>query len=654
MTGVDGYRDVFLAESTDFLQQVVDGLLALEADSRDSGPVEVVFRGAHSLKGMAAAMGYGRTAEVTHKMEGVMDRVRRGELPADIEVIGLMLSAVDLVRDLIEDEMAGVTRVDEAEMLAALEELAARGSATPEAPAAPATGGLPPRGAGACADAGAEGAMRLVTVTLEPTCVLKAVRAYMVVKRLAHIGTVIETQPSERDLEDERFELTFSVVLDSRMSDDEIRTAAEYVTEVESATVAPFAAPRQPATSAGGVSPGAVTRREAPKVGQSQTVRVSIGHLDALVDMVGELVVLRSRLERLVARSGDQELREAMDDLHRVSMDLQYEVMQTRMVPVGNIFNRFPRMVRDLALDLGKSVEFRMEGLDIELDRTVLDEIGDPLVHLLRNSIDHGIEEAAQREAAGKPARGAVTLVASRERDHVAITVSDDGCGMDTERIWEKAVERGIVHPAEREDHSDTEILMFTCLPGFSTAAQATRVSGRGVGMDAVKGKVEYLGGTVQILSQKGHGTRFVMRLPLTLAIVQALLVESRGQGFALPLSAVDEVFRADELAIDTIDGYPVVILRDGSVTPLRRLDALLFDGSSRDLPRPDSSVVLLQTGTGGAALHVDRVIGRQDVVVKPLSRLLRHQQGFSGATVLGDGRVMLILDPRAFSTMEA
>ncbi|MBN2404120.1 MAG: chemotaxis protein CheA, partial [Coriobacteriia bacterium] len=319
------------------------------------------------------------------------------------------------------------------------------------------------------------------------------------------------------------------------------------------------------------------------------------------------------------------------------------------------IFNRFPRMVRDLAHDLGKDVAFEMEGLDIELDRTVLDEIGDPIVHLLRNSADHGIEPPQDRKAAGKPERGTVRLVAQREREQVRIVVSDDGRGMDVERIWQKAVERGMVSPEERDSYTQQDVLLLTCSPGFSTAQAATKVSGRGVGMDVVKGKIEYLGGTLVIRSHPGEGTQMVLSLPLTLAIIQALLVASSGQVFAIPLSAVSEVLSPSEVRTKTVDGSPVVVLRNGSVAPMHVLDEIIgASPRSKRQPSPEEHIVMMEMGDEANALVVERLVGRQEVVIKPLSPLFKGLRGIGGATVLGDGRVALILDPRTLFDMGA
>jgi two-component system chemotaxis sensor kinase CheA len=324
------------------------------------------------------------------------------------------------------------------------------------------------------------------------------------------------------------------------------------------------------------------------------------------------------------------------------------------MVPVGNVFNRFPRMVRDLAHDLGKDVVFEVDGLDIELDRTVLDEIVEPLVHLLRNSIDHGLENVADRAAAGKSEKGRVRLSAARERDRALITVADDGKGMDVDRIWNVACDRGMVTASQRDAYSDDEILLLTCTPGFSTAQKATKVSGRGVGMDVVRAKVEQLGGELSIRSRPGSGTEFVLGLPLTLAIIQALLVRSSGQIYAIPLGAVTEVLAYGDLPIDTVDGHPVLTLRDARVIPLDTLDEVVGVEDVDASPIRCRQIVLLEWGDAARALGVDGLVGRQEIVIKPLAGMFAGVAGLSGATVLGDGSVALILDPRAlFAGME-
>ncbi|MDI6711928.1 MAG: chemotaxis protein CheA [Anaerosomatales bacterium] len=643
---MSAYKEVFLSESADYLQSITDGLLALEADPHDLEPVETVFRGAHSLKGMAAAMGYERTADLTHKMESLMDTVRKREQVVDAGLIDLMLRAVDAVKELIEDESEGRGVYDAspivADLVARTEARGPVGQAAAQRAETAAT--VQPEAPGAAAG---KGTVYRVSVTVEETSVLKSVRAYMAIKRLGHMGTVLDTEPSARDIEDERFDRTFVVVVQTVEPPEAIERALLGISEIASVEVAVDAS-RKPAAQVASEEPGEGGRRIVPKLAETQTVRVSIGHLDTMVNLVGELVILRARLERIARERDDHELAEAVSSLQQISAELQHEVMQTRMVPVGNIFNRFPRMVRDLARDLGKQVDFEMTGLDIELDRTVLDEIGDPIVHLLRNAVDHGIEPPGERESVGKPIRGRITLSAERDRDQVRVTVADDGRGMDVERIWNKAVERGLVSPEDRDSFSDEDVLMLTCAPGFSTAEKTTAVSGRGVGMDVVKGKIEYLGGTIGIKSEKGKGLEIVLNLPLTLAIVPALLVGAAEQVFALPLSAVSEVLPTDEVRTTTVDNVPCIVLRDGAVVPVWRLDQLVSaSGEPRRKPRKKDHIVLVDVAGERNALAVQRLVARQEVVIKPLSPLFKRIRGLGGATVLGDGSVALILDPR-------
>lgn len=678
MSDMDAYRDIFLSESAEFMQGITDGLLALESEPADLAPVEIIFRGAHSLKGMAAAMGYDRTADLTHKMESLMSRVRERERVVDRPLIDVMLEAVDTVRALIDDESSGANALDASALVAQLEALESAPKTDSDTSAGTDAGeigepvldeqraeGLVPSErdvAGIDARARSGETLFRVAVTLDENCVLKAVRAYMVIKRLSHMGHVVDTIPPGREIEDEQFDREFTVLLSTASDARAIQDAVLGVSEVDACT-AEIAEETGSARSntevttiesdtdseAEAEAEAAARRRTAiPKLSETQTVRIAIGHLDTLVNLVGELVILRSRLERVAGRIDDHELNDAIEQLHQVSADLQHEVMHTRMVPVGNIFNRFPRMVRDLARDLDKDVAFEMEGLDIELDRTVLDEIGDPIVHLLRNSIDHGIESAADREAAGKPPRGTVRLAASRERDRVRISVSDDGRGIESDRVWDKACSLGLADPGSRGTYSDADVLLFTCVPGFSTATQATKVSGRGVGMDVVKGKIEHLGGALSIVSRPGSGTEFVLTLPLTLAIIQALILSSGGETYALPLSVVDEVLGGSDMEYDTIDGMPVAVDREGSIIPVHHLGALLgYSTDHKRMPSAQEHVVLVESAGQRKALVVESLLGRREIVIKPLSRMLRGARGVGGATVLGDGRVALIIDQR-------
>lgn len=659
------YRQVFLSESAEYLQGIVDALLTLESDPEDLEPVEAVFRAAHSLKGMSGTMGYERTASLTHTMESLMDTVRKREQPVTGDLIDVVLRATDTLRELIDHEASGGAEVDPELMVQELREhtevahRAAAEAAKPAATEAPVA-------------AAAEAGVVTLSVTIESACQLASVRAYMVLKRLRQLGEVVGTVPSEEDIDEGEFDRTFTVSVKTDRPGEKLVDAVRAITEVETASVVESApepgsavieAPVAPEPSAADAAEMGAERDAAfgraakavPKLADTQTVRIALTHLDQMVDIVGELVIARSRLENITEKIDDHDLNAAVEEVHRISAELQREVMQTRMVPVGNTFNRFPRMVRDLARDLGKDLAFEVDGVDIELDRTVLDEIVEPLVHLLRNSIDHGLEPTDVRAAAGKPSRGLVRLSAARERDRVLVTVADDGRGMDVERIWKAAVARGLAQPGERDTMSDDDILLFTCTPGFSTAEHATKVSGRGVGMDVVRAKVEQLGGALAIRSRPGSGTEFVLSLPLTLAIIQALLVHSSGHIYAIPLGAVTEVLAYDDLPVGTVDLHPVLTLRDGRVVPLDTLDAVVGLDEEKRSPVRSRNIVLLEWGEMARAIGVDGLVGRQEIVIKPLSGMFAGVRGLSGATVLGDGSVALIIDPRAlFSTGEA
>lgn len=635
---MSAYRDVFFAESAEYLDSITAELLKLEAQPNDLAPVEVVFRGAHSLKGMAGAMGYAKTASFTHRMESVMDPVRKREQPVDEPLIDLMLRCVDAVRALIAEESADGPAADVTESAAALDARVVRA----ETASAPAKLGSTDAVHGAAESDGRP--LMNVTVTLADDCALKSVRAYLVLKRLGMLGLVASTDPDTAAIEEERFGTTFGVQVRTVLTPDDVAAAALSVAEVTraEAVAIPERAPAQPTSErpAGAGGRGADAK--------PRTVRVPIARFDALLNLVGEFVILRSRLERTALRLEEPDLDEQLAQLAGLTDELRHQVMDTRAVPVGSVFNRFPRTVRDLSHRLGKSIDFSMRGLDIEVDRTVLDELSDPLVHMLRNAVDHGIEPPRERRAAGKPAEGAITLSAYGESERVRIVVTDDGRGIDAERVWERACAAGLVDPRTRGDYSDADVLALTCLPGLSTAEKATEVSGRGVGMDVVKDRIERLGGTLIMRSTPGVGTEVELVLPLTLAIIQGLLVRVGERTHVLPLSAVTEVLAAEDVVQKSVEGSPVVVVRDEVVAPLFRLDEVLGRRQRGGVPlSPGERVVLVEVAGEPQALVVDRLLGRQEVVVKSLSPYFRGIRGLAGATVLGDGSIALILDPR-------
>lgn len=616
---MSAYAEIFAGESREFLELMNTALLALEERPGDLGPVDEVFRAAHSLKGMAAAMGYEAIAQAAHELEDLVDTVRRRERKVTGALIDVLLAASDSIGSAII-QAAGGGSSDEgmAELVARLREVAQ----TPGEP--------PPKGA--------EAVRYRVDVRLEDSCVLRSVRAYMVLKRLSQLGEVVETEPPMVDIEDERFGQGFAAVVSTAQDPEVLTEAVMEISEVEDVkvrTAAPEEAARLPA--------GATTA--ASRVSESHTVRVSVEHIDEMVNLVGELVIARSRLEDIASSAADPELRRAVEELGVVSGALQQVVLRTRMVPVSHVFNRFPRMIRDSARELGREVEFQMDGLDIELDRTVLDEIGDPLVHLLRNAVSHGVEPPEDREKAGKSPKAIIRLGAAREKTSVTITVEDDGRGIDHEAVRRRAVERGVVSGEAAAGLTYEETFALICAPGFSTAETTSELSGRGVGLDAVKEKIEQLGGSVTISSEPGEGSRFVLALPLTLAIIQALLLEDAGHVYAVPIANVAEAHALAALNTRTVDGSPCALLPE-RVVPLRRLQEAL--GRPVRTSEGGTEVVVVAWRESEVGLVVDHLFGKQEIVIKALPSWLKGAVGVSGATVLGDGRVALIVDVRS------
>lgn len=563
-----------------------------------------------------------------------------------------------------------------AEATAAVEEAAEAPAETAEGEAAPQ--GLSQYEAMVIAEAAERGmTVRRLHVTLEENCMLRAARAYMVVQEVESIGELIKSEPSTEDLEREAFEHEFTIWLASEKDDADIVAAVTSVSEVATCVVsaieappadAPAAeAPAEPAPAAEAPAPVAeeapapeAPKSEAPKAEAkpaaapagdggakkakaAQTVRVGTDRLDSLMNLMGEMVIHRTRLWQLSADHDLADLRGAVEEMTRVTNDLQSLIMQVRMMPVEAVFMRFPRMVRDLANTLGKQLELIITGEDTELDRTVIDELGDPLVHMLRNAVDHGLEPPDERVAAGKDPVGTVRLTARHEGNSVVIEVSEDGRGLDPEGLRNAVVKKGLMTRDEVDSLSDREAQELIFLPGFSTAAVTTDVSGRGVGMDAVRAKINGLNGSVEIISEVGKGSRFVIRLPLTLAIIQALLVKGAGEVYALPLEAIEETVVIDRTDTRPVDGVECMVLRDHIVPLVSLRERLGLYGMEEEGDK--YSVVVVRTGTARLGVVVDQLVGQQDIVIKHLPEYLGDVRGVAGATILGDGSVALIVD---------
>lgn len=628
------YGELFLSESREHLSAINHLLLALEADAGSREAVEGVFRAVHTIKGMSATMGYRVVADLAHEMENLLDGVRRGRVRSDGELIDLLLAASDALERSIE--MAVEEGDEEANFAPLLDRLRAAAGAGADATAASAVP-QPQADVAPSAPGGAvvEGVLA-VRFVVSPQSPLPGVRAFMATRRARDLGELSELTPSEAAMQEPGFSGTVRFLLRTERPAEEIRAALESVGEIDRVDAEPHRLAAAAERDDGGVA------REGGAAVRVRNVRVDLRRLDALMNGVGELVIVRDRLRRLAVGSAD-EMAEAVDQASRLIGELQDEIMRARMAPVEGVFDRFPRLVRDAARGLGKQVDFVIDGRDIELDRSMLDEIGDPLVHLLRNSLDHGIEPPAERRAAGKPETGTLRLVAARERSRVIIRVEDDGRGIQRERVLDKAVSVGLVRPEEAAGMPDEEVYRLLTQAGFSTAERITDVSGRGVGLDVVATRVRALGGMLDIHSEPGQGTAFTLQLPLTLAIARALLVRLGEETYALPLTHVGETVQLEPDQIRTVKGRTVALLRD-EVIPLIDLRSVLH----RSDARPESAkrpAVVLEVGEQRVGVEVDRLLGQQEIVVKQFDATAGTLRLFSGATILSDGRPALILD---------
>ena len=620
------YAELFLAESREHLSACNQLLLEWERSPANLAPVGGLFRAVHTVKGMAATMGYARVTDVAHRAENLLDLLRRGGRPATDELLQLLFRARDALEQAVELSVVGrEDEIDVAEVVADLDGAAAQLGPHPLAPSPPSGEGerggeVPPVGAG-----------RLVQVTLRAEAPLKGGRALLVIKKAQAIGPVHAVTPSESAFEADEFDGRFSFRIGGTAGTAEIERGVRAAGDVEHVTVG--GEERRPGTGAG-AAPSA-----APET-KSRHIRVDLGRLDRLMDLIGELVTVRGRLNELAASARDPAIDDVAIQVSRLSRELQDEIIQARMTPVWQVFDRFPRLVRDLARELGKQVAFRVEGKEIELDRAILDELGDPLLHLLRNAVDHGIESPAERRRRGKQPEGEIVLAAVRERASVAISVRDDGRGIDRQKVLERARRDGVVDP-HAEALTDDQLLRVLARPGFSTAEAVTSVSGRGVGIDVAVTRIRVLGGSIEIRSVEGKGTTFVMRLPVTLAIVRALIAGVGAERYALPLTYVAETVEFGVQATTIVEGREAIVLRD-RVVPLVHLRRLL--GVSGDAPTR-CPIIVLEMGERTSGVVVDGMLGQQEIVVKGFDAPQGTLPVFSGATIMGDGIPALILD---------
>jgi two-component system chemotaxis sensor kinase CheA len=668
MLDTNQYMGMFLEESREHLQTLNSCVLDLENDPENLSVLSEIFRSAHTIKGMSATMGFTTIAELTHEMENILDLLRKGQLKASHDIIDTIFKCVDTLEQLVESVATNSeSSIDSKPLIIKLKALAKGEAILPnvikiEAAAADVSSlELNDTEVTVIKKARSEGIQAYeVQVSLREGCLLKSARSYMVMNTLEELGEVIKSVPAVEELEKENFSLSFQVIIISASEAEKIQQAVLSISEIDQATVLPCVLPTDHSAQ---VTTGktvelaskvqnesektinVVTAQPTVKNKSGQSVRVDIDKLDTLLNLVGELVINKTRLEQIGLTHKLTDLVETIEQMDRVTTDLQAVVMKVRMVPVGQVFNRFPRMVRDLSRDLNKEINLIIQGEETELDRTVIDEIGDPLVHLLRNSIDHGIELPQEREEKGKNPIGEIRLIARHEGNNVIIMVEDDGKGINADVMKRKAVEKGLISQVEADAMDVNEAVRLVFLPGFSTAAVVTDVSGRGVGMDAVKNKIESLGGMVDVETKVNEGSKFKIRLPLTLAIIQALLVKVSEEIYAIPLGSIDSTINIMTSDIKTVQNKEVILLR-GQIIPIVRLaDVLNIPVAEHQQQQEELFIVIVHIGEQRAGIIVDNLIGQQEIVIKSLGKLLAGIKIIAGATILGNGQVALILD---------
>lgn len=710
---VSQYLEIFLDETTEHLQSLNTQILNLEQDPENMDTINEIFRAAHSLKGMAGTMGYKRMQNLTHDMENVFSEVRNGTIKVKADMIDILFQCLDALEEYTTNirETGDEGTNDNEALIKLLNDALNASEQEAKAPEQPAkeTTAEPAKKETASADGGKKWLdIKLdstdllvlreakkqgknaygLTVSVQETCLLKAARAFLVFKAVEELGEIIVSSPSAQDIEDEKFDLDFSLIIVTDADLDKVKAAVSNVSEIHSVegdVIDPDKveldeeskeqaehtenmhkdekAADKPAAAAAPaqLSAASADKKQAPakqntgKPVVNRTVRVDIEKLDMLMNLVSELIIAKNSLVAASAAGTAQggtaaqnnNVNEQIEYLESVTTNLHNSVMKVRMVPIESVVNKFPRMIRDLSKKLDKKMELYMSGEETELDRTVVDEIGDPLMHLLRNAADHGLESAEVRAERGKSAVGSIWLDAYQDGNNVVIEVRDDGNGIDAEAVKKKAIERGTITPEQAANMSEKEIIDLLFLPSFSTSEKVTDVSGRGVGLDVVKSKIEALSGEVEVRTKLGEGSTWIIRLPLTLAIIQALMVVVGGEKYAISLGSIQTIEDISPEDIKLVQNKEVIHLR-GNVIPLIRLDKELDVVSSKGADE-NMTVIIAKKGDKTAGLVVDELLGQQEIVIKSMGKYIDNKcKLISGATILGDGEVALILDANA------
>ena len=694
---VSQYLEIFIDETKEHLQNLNTEILNLEQDSENVNTINEIFRAAHSLKGMAGTMGFKRMQTLTHDMENVFSEVRNGSIKVKGNMIDILFQCLDALEEYLNiiQETGDEGTNDNDPLVKQLNEVlnSKEGGEPAKKAAEPAKKAAANDADGqkwlsikydetqkhVLREAVAQGKHILgLTVKVQEACILKAARAFLVFKALEDLGEVIISNPSVQDIEDEKFDLDFSLVFITESPLEKVIQVVKSVSEIEDAQGAAIsdekikdiagevmpkeeppapepetvtekpAVEKQPPVPQAGIAKGNEKKNQVSKPAVNRTVRVDIEKLDVLMNLVSELIIAKNSL--VSASVGDRGtnggVNEHIEYLESVTTNLHESVMKVRMVPIESVVSKFPRMIRDLTKKLNKKMELYMSGEETELDRTVVDEIGDPLMHLLRNAADHGLESGEVRKAAGKPEAGSIFLDAYQDGNNVVIEVRDDGAGINVDEVREKAISKGVITPEQGENMTEQEITNLLFHAGFSTAKQVSDISGRGVGLDVVRSKIEALSGEVEVKSKMGVGSTWSIRLPLTLAIIQALMVDVGGEKYAISLGSIQTIEDITPDEIKTVQNKEVINLR-GIVIPIIRLNGVL-DIESKKNPEDNMTVVIVKKGDRLAGLVVDELMGQQEIVIKSLGRYITKCKIISGATILGDGEVALILDTNA------
>ncbi len=689
------YLSVFIDEAKEHLQIMNQNLIELEENPEDRSILDGLFRVAHTIKGMAATMGYQDVADYTHKLENVLDSFRQGEKKVNSAIIDLLLEGADALETFIDKLAEGeqielnftgmqdrleaafkkandsgqavnhdATEEDQVEDIEPQSDNQEKIKVEVENPEldSDAILNLNQYEHALLIEAMSTGYNAFyIKVYFDSNVLLKGARAFMVFQKLESEGEIIKSKPEVEAIEDENFEDHFELIVVTQERAEDLKKTICQVSEIENVQVETLEAsdtalnqdlepegtpqPDQDVSSEEEGVPDIGSTKTDQKVKTGKTVRVDIERLDKLMNLVSELVINKTRLEQ-VATSKENlgDLVKTSEQFSRITSEIQNVVMKVRMVPLDNVFNRFPRMVRDLSRSLNKEVNLVIEGKETELDRSLIDEIGDLLMHLIRNAIDHGLEDPKTREKFQKPAKGTLHINAYHNENNVVIEVSDDGKGIDPVKVREKVLSKGLIDRQQSEQIPDSEIIDYLFTPGFSTTDEVSEVSGRGVGLDVVKSKIENLGGRVELDSQVHQGTKFTMYLPLTLAIIQALMVNVGKEQYALPLASIEETTIVTPSDIEKVREQEVIRLRD-TIVPLVNLHHILDVQGNGVYSEQEKFAIIVKKGDRKAGLIVDELIGQQEVVIKSLGSYLIDVKGFTGATILGDGRVALILD---------